>query len=103
MKISITYHDDPPCTSPLINGQCPKCKITPDMQSTAIKTFELTLPKYGPVIKRDDKQPYADNELDTHGPYISVDNLITTFKTLLDIPDTYLKLVISKLKKEIST
>ncbi|MDO8496816.1 MAG: hypothetical protein Q7S43_05195 [bacterium] len=29
----VVFHDDPPCTARLVNGSCPECKFTPDMQS----------------------------------------------------------------------
>lgn len=34
----VAYHDDPPCHARLNkNGNCPKCKVYPDMQSMALK------------------------------------------------------------------
>jgi len=34
MKVKkVLHHDDPPCRARLVNGYCPKCNFTPDMQS----------------------------------------------------------------------
>jgi len=58
----VGHHDDPPCTARLINGSCPVCDITPDMQSTTLYLYcpscdlllkdDLKCPKCGQIFKR---------------------------------------------------
>lgn len=35
----VLHHDDPPCSERLVDGYCPSCKCTPDMQSTALHNY----------------------------------------------------------------
>ena len=57
----VAHHDDPSCTVRLVNGSCPICNITPDMQSTALYPYcplcdihleNLKCPKCGQTFKR---------------------------------------------------
>ncbi len=48
----VLHHDDPPCNSRLINGYCPVCNLTPDMQSTA---FHLYCPNCNAILDDDHK------------------------------------------------
>ena len=59
--VLIWHHNDPPCTARLINGYCPECKFTPDMQSTCFHYYCLTCnvplinlacPKCGQAFKK---------------------------------------------------
>jgi hypothetical protein len=35
----VLHHDDPPCDARLVDGYCPPCGFTPDMQSTAFHYY----------------------------------------------------------------
>ena len=58
----VEHHDDPPCTARLVNSSCPKCNITPDLQSIALHLYcpscdlpleeNLKCPKCGQTFKR---------------------------------------------------
>lgn len=37
--IRVMHHDDPPCEARLVNGECPECKLHPDMQSLALWSY----------------------------------------------------------------
>jgi len=58
----VAHHDDPPCTVRLVNDSCPKCNVTPDLQSVALYLYcplcdlplkdSLECPKCGQTFKR---------------------------------------------------